>query len=129
MIMRILNIKNSLSAAVAAAAFIAASGASAHGDEDPAAKAKSYDASKVEPDVMKRHQLVWDMIKIHVSDGPFMMGSVANYPQVMVIKTDLKNVPRKENLAQGGMVNPWIHPTPAVYDPECYFWDNPDAHT
>ena len=51
---------------------------------------------------MKRHQLVWDMIKIHVSDGPFFMGSVANYPQVMVIKTDLKNVPRKENLAQGG---------------------------
>ena len=88
-----------------------------------------YNASKVEPDAMKRHQLVWDMIKIHVSDGPFFMGSVANYPQVMVIKTDLKNVPRKENLAQGGMVNPWIHPTPAVYDPECYFWDNPDAHT
>jgi peptide/nickel transport system substrate-binding protein len=88
-----------------------------------------YNASKVEPDVMKRHQQVWDMIKIHVSDGPFFMGSVANYPQVMVIKTDLKNVPRKENLAQGGMVNPWIHPTPAVYDPECYFWDNPDAHT
>jgi peptide/nickel transport system substrate-binding protein len=88
-----------------------------------------YDASKIEPDVMKRHQLVWDMIKIHVSDGPFMMGSVANYPQVMVIKTDLKNVPRKENLAQGGMVNPWIHPTPAVYDPESYFWDNPDEHS
>ena len=87
-----------------------------------------YNASKVEPDEMKRHQQVWDMIKIHVSDGPFMMGSVANYPQVMVIKTDLKNVPRKENLAQGGMVNPWIHPTPAVYDPECYFWDNPDDH-
>jgi peptide/nickel transport system substrate-binding protein len=69
------------------------------------------------------------MIKIHVSDGPFMMGSVANYPQVMVIKTDLKNVPRKANLAQGGMVNPWIHPTPAVYDPECYFWDNPGEHS
>ena len=87
-----------------------------------------YDVSKTEPDEMKRYQQVWDMIKIHVSDGPFMMGSVANYPQVMVIKTDLKNVPRKENLAQGGMVNPWIHPTPAVYDPECYFWDNPDQH-
>jgi peptide/nickel transport system substrate-binding protein len=87
-----------------------------------------YNASKVEPDFNKRNQQVWDIIKIHVSDGPFFMGSVANYPQVMIIKTDLKNVPRKENLAQGGMVNPWIHPTPAVYDPECYFWDNPDQH-
>ncbi|SDE43180.1 ABC transporter substrate-binding protein [Auraticoccus monumenti] len=88
-----------------------------------------YNASKVEPDELKRHQLVWDMIKIHISDGPFFIGSVANYPQVIVVKTDLKNVPRTENLAQGGMVNPWIHPTPAVYDPECYFWDNPDQHT
>ena len=59
---------------------------------------------------MKRNQLVWDMIKIHVYDGPFFMGTVANYPQVIVIKSDLKNVPRKENLALGGMVNPWIHP-------------------
>ena len=77
---------------------------------------------------MKRHQLVWDMIKIHVDDGPFVMGSVANYPQVIVIKTDLRNVPRKEDLAQGGVAEPWIHPTPAVYDPEAYFWDNPDQH-
>jgi peptide/nickel transport system substrate-binding protein len=87
-----------------------------------------YNTSKVEPDQMKRNQLVWDMIKIHISDGPFFMGSVANYPQVIVIKTDLKNVARRENLALGGMVNPWIHPTPAVYDPECYYWDNPDEH-
>ncbi|HEY9291871.1 MAG TPA: ABC transporter substrate-binding protein [Microlunatus sp.] len=88
----------------------------------------TYDQSKVEPDEMKRHQLVWDMIKIHVSDGPFFMGSVANYPQVEVVKKDLRNVPRKENLAQGGMVNPWIHPTPAVYDPETWYWENPDQH-
>lgn len=87
-----------------------------------------YDASKIEPDEMKRHQQVWDMIKIHVSDGPFFMGSVSNAPQVTIMKTDLKNVPRKENLAQGGFVNPWIHPTPAVYDPETWYWENPDNH-
>ena len=23
---------------------------------------------------------------------------------------------------------PRIHPTPAVYDPETYFWDKPDEH-
>lgn len=88
-----------------------------------------YNASKIEPDEMKRYQQVWDMIKIHVSDGPFFMGSVANYPQVVVAKTDLRNIPRKENLAQGGLYNPWIHPTPAVYDPETFYWDNPDQHT
>ncbi len=87
-----------------------------------------YNASKVEPDELKRHQLVWEMIKLHISDGPFFMGCVANFPQITVIKTDLRNVPRKENLTLGGFVNTWIHPTPAVYDPECYFWDNPDQH-
>lgn len=87
-----------------------------------------YDRTKTEPDEMKRHQLVWDMIKIHIDDGPFMMGTVANYPQVMLAKTDLRNVPRRENLMLGGYVNPWIHPTPAVYDPECWFWADPSQH-
>jgi peptide/nickel transport system substrate-binding protein len=87
-----------------------------------------YNKTKVEPDEMKRDQMVWDMIKIHVSDGPFFMGCVANYPQVEVAKKDLQNVPRKENLAQGGMVNPWTVPSPAVYDPETWFWSDPDKH-
>ena len=30
--------------------------------------------------------------------------------------------------AQGGFTDPWILPSPAVYDPEIYFWDNPDEH-
>ncbi len=87
-----------------------------------------YDQTKIEPDFMKRTKLVWEMIKIHVEEGPFFMGSVANYPQVVVVKTALQNVPRKENLAQGGFVNPWTHPVPAVYDPEVFYWDNPAQH-
>jgi len=77
---------------------------------------------------MKRTQLVWDIIKVHVSDGPFFQGTVANPPQVISKKKTLKNVPAKENLALGGFVNPWIHPTPAVYDPDCYYWDDPENH-
>jgi peptide/nickel transport system substrate-binding protein len=88
-----------------------------------------YDQSKIEPDFMKRTQLVWKLMKIHVDQGPFFTGTVANYPQVVIAKTDLRNIPRKENLAQGGFVNPWIHPTPAVYDPETWYWDNPSQHT
>jgi len=87
-----------------------------------------YNKTKVEPDEMKRDQMVWDMIKIHVSDGPFFQGTVANYPSVIVAKNGLKNVPMKANLAQGGFVNPWTHPVPAVYDPETFYWDNPDQH-
>ena len=42
---------------------------------------------------------------------------------------DLRNIPRRENLALGGWTDPWIYPSPAVYDPELYYWDNPDQHT
>jgi peptide/nickel transport system substrate-binding protein len=90
-----------------------------------------YDKTKVEPDAMKRNQLVWDMIKIHVDQGPFFMGTVANYPRIILVKQGLMNVPTHDDLAKwglGGFVNPWIHPTPAVYDPEAWFYDNPDAH-
>ncbi|HEX3815282.1 MAG TPA: ABC transporter substrate-binding protein [Mycobacteriales bacterium] len=90
---------------------------------------KLYDESKVEPDQLKRMQLVWKMIAIHIEQGPFFMGCVASYPQVVVVKTDLKNVPAKENLALGGFVNTWGLPTPAVYDPETYYWENPGEHS
>ncbi|MBM7790208.1 ABC transporter substrate-binding protein [Tenggerimyces flavus] len=87
-----------------------------------------YDQTKLEPDEMKRTQLVWDMIKIHVEHGPFFSGTVANTPRVILKKKDLRNVPTKQNLQLGGFANPWIHPTPAVYDVETYYWDNPDQH-
>jgi peptide/nickel transport system substrate-binding protein len=89
---------------------------------------KLYDQSKVEPDEMKRHQLVWEMIKIHISDGPWLLGVCANTPYIVLVHDDMKNVPRKENLALGGFAAPWIHPTPAVYDPETWYWENPDQH-
>jgi peptide/nickel transport system substrate-binding protein len=89
---------------------------------------KIYDQSRVEPDPMKRHKLVWDMIKIHVDQGPFVQGSVANFPRPYLIRNGLTNVPKKEELALGGFTDPWIHPTPAVYDPETWYWDNPDQH-
>ncbi|MFD2081861.1 peptide/nickel transport system substrate-binding protein [Actinopolymorpha cephalotaxi] len=88
-----------------------------------------YAKAKGEVDGVARTKIVWDMIKIHIQDGPFFMGTVANYPQVTMSKRDLRNVPTREQLAQGGMVNTWAHPTPAVYDPEVYFWDDPAKHT
>ena len=72
-----------------------------------------YDRSKVEPDEMARHKLVWDITKIHVEHGPFFMGTA---PQVVLNNSHLANVPKKGNLRQGGFANPWVHPTPAVYD-------------
>ncbi len=89
---------------------------------------KLYDQSKVEPDEMKRHQLVWEMVKIHISDGPWLLGVCANTPYINLIHDDMKNVPTKDNLALGGFAAPWIHPSPAVYDPETWYWENPTEH-
>jgi peptide/nickel transport system substrate-binding protein len=87
-----------------------------------------YDQSKVEPDEMKRRQLVYEIAKIHISDGPWLMGVCANTPYILLVHEDMRNVPEKENLKLGGFAAPWIHPSPAVYDPETWFWENPDAH-
>jgi peptide/nickel transport system substrate-binding protein len=89
---------------------------------------KLYAQARVEPDRMKRIALMWEIQKIHIDDGPFFYGQVANYPRLVLVRDGLKNVPTRENLALGGWVNPWIPPSPAVYDPETYFWDKPDEH-
>jgi peptide/nickel transport system substrate-binding protein len=92
---------------------------------------KLYDQSKIEPDPMKRHALVWQMIKIHVAEGPFFSGTITNPPRIILVRKGLLNVPTSEDLLKdglGGFVNPWIIPSPAVYDPETWFWDDPTAH-
>jgi peptide/nickel transport system substrate-binding protein len=88
-----------------------------------------YEKTKTEPDAMKRNQAVWELIKLHIDNGPFVQGTVANYPSLMLRHTDMGNVPLHDNLALGGFTAPWIHPTPAVYDPETFFGNNPDQHT
>ncbi len=87
------------------------------------------DTALVELDETKRLAANWDIYKVHIDEGPFLIGVVANYPQAIVQHPDLRNIPRRENLSLGGCTNPWQLPSPAVYDPETYFWDNPGEHS
>ncbi len=97
---------------------------------DPVAKLSSlYLRAKGEADPVKRNQLVWQMFRIHIEDGPFFMGSTANFPEVIVKNRDLANVPGRKNLALGGITAPWHIPAPATYDPECWYWTNPEQHS
>ncbi len=88
-----------------------------------------YDAGRVEPDELKRTKALWDIYKVHIDEGPFMYGIVANFPATVLQHGDLRNIPTRDNLALGGWTDPWFLPSPAVYDPETYYWDNPGQHT
>jgi peptide/nickel transport system substrate-binding protein len=79
-----------------------------------------YGKAMIEVDDLTRHHYVWDMINIHIDQGPFYIGSVANYPRIIFVSKKLMNVPTKEQLRLGGFVNPWIIPYPAVVNPETY---------
>jgi peptide/nickel transport system substrate-binding protein len=90
---------------------------------------KLYDRARVETDAVRRNRLVWEMVRIHIDEGPFFMGAVANFPQIEVVKRGLRNVPQREELARQGFVNDWEYPTPAAYDPEAWYWDDPASRS
>jgi peptide/nickel transport system substrate-binding protein len=87
-----------------------------------------YDAAVIEPDEIKRHQMVWDLIRIHIDDGPFFIGTVANEPLPIIISNDLINVPARDELALNGFICPWIIPSPAITNMETYAFKNPQDH-
>jgi len=79
-----------------------------------------YRQAIVETDETKRAQFVWQMWDIHISDGPYFIGTVANYPRIIIKSNKMTNVPEKEQLKLGGFVNPWIIPYPAVTNTETW---------
>ncbi|HVX46201.1 MAG TPA: ABC transporter substrate-binding protein [Mycobacteriales bacterium] len=88
-----------------------------------------YRQTRGEADQMKRNQLVWQILQIHTSEGPFFMGSTSDYQQVMIHNNDLRNVPGRDDLSQHGLVNTAGCPCPAAYEPESWFWSDPSQHS
>ena len=68
--------------------------------------------AKREPDALKRTQHFWNIVKVHIDEGLFFIGEVANYLQPLVVSNGLGNVPTRDNLAQHGLVNDWELPGP-----------------
>ena len=79
-----------------------------------------YRQAKVEPDPDERDQLVFDMIAIHLNNGPFFIGTAGNYPRVGVVSDRMRNVPRKEDLPLDGFVNAWIMSYIAITNPPTF---------
>ncbi len=82
-----------------------------------------YNQAKIEPDDEKREQLVFEIMKIHIEDGPFFIGTVANIPTIVVAKKNVGNVPKtKEQLGTGGFTNPWIMVYFGAVFPEQFYY-------
>ncbi|MFW6410043.1 MAG: ABC transporter substrate-binding protein, partial [Halanaerobiales bacterium] len=84
---------------------------------------KIYDKAKVAVTEEERNQLVYDMIRVHIDNGPFFIGTVGNFPRVGVVSNNMQNVPERDDLPLGGFVNPWIVVYPAIVNPPT-FWLN-----
>jgi len=75
-----------------------------------------YKEIKQEDDPEARHQLVLDAIRVHIEEGPFMIGTVGEYPLLVVKKNNVHNVP-EPFLPLG----PWAPGSPGNMNP-CQFF-------
>jgi peptide/nickel transport system substrate-binding protein len=81
---------------------------------------RRYRAAIVEPDTLKRTNLTYDLWDLHIEQGPFFIGTVANEGHVMIVGNNMENVPRPQQYKLGGWVYPWIMPNMAMTNPETY---------
>jgi peptide/nickel transport system substrate-binding protein len=83
-----------------------------------------YLKAKIEVDEIKRHHYAWDICRIHIDSGPYMLGCVANTPTLTFVSKDIINCPAHEELALGGFAYPWIIPHPALHMLETFSFTN-----
>lgn len=67
-----------------------------------------YDRARVTADDAERLAITQEIIRIHIEEGPFFIGTVANAPYIISWLDTVGNVPTKEQLGQGGFIGPWI---------------------
>jgi len=68
-----------------------------------------------EPDEQKRHEIVWEAIRVHIEEGPFVIGASGDQPMPVVCKNFFHNVP------EYGVLGPWAPGRPGNVHPE-QFW-------
>jgi peptide/nickel transport system substrate-binding protein len=86
----------------------------------PAARLQNlYDQGMTEPDEQKRHEIVWQAIRIHIEEGPFTLGASGDQPMPVVVRNGFRNVP------EYGVLGPWAPGSPGNTHPEQYWMEEP----
>jgi ABC-type transport system substrate-binding protein len=70
-----------------------------------------------EPDIERRHRLVHEAIRLHIRQGPFTLGTVADLPQLVIVRQNLRNVPEDPRV-----LGPWAVAGPATSYPESFYY-------
>lgn len=79
-----------------------------------------YARIQSEPDVDKAHARVLDAIRIHVEQGPFVLGTVADLPELVILKNNFRNVPEEPRV-----LGAWSTAAPATSFPETFYFAAP----
>lgn len=74
-----------------------------------------YDKGLAEPDAEKRHEIVWEAVRVHIDEGPFMIGAAGDQPMPVIIGNNFMNV------QDVGILGPWAPGSPGNTHPE-QFW-------
>ena len=61
-----------------------------------------FKRAAVEPNMQLRDKLFLDIIRIHIDEGPFFLGMVANLPNIIIVGNRLKNFPGQKEMPFGG---------------------------
>jgi peptide/nickel transport system substrate-binding protein len=78
-----------------------------------------------EPDMQKRDQLLFDIVRVHIEEGPFLIGMIADIPRIVIVGNKLHNVPTHEEIPLGGWMGPWVVAQPgAITYPEQYYLES-----
>ena len=94
--------------------------------DDPAYRMwQLHKQARSEPDRQKRDELVYEILQIHVDEGPFWLGIIADLPRPAIIGNRVKNTPTRDQLPLGGWLGPWVIAYPgAITYPEQYYLDD-----
>jgi peptide/nickel transport system substrate-binding protein len=76
-----------------------------------------YDEGLNEPDIQKRHEIVWEAIKEIETDGPFVIGVSGDQPMPAFVKDYMRNI------YNFGVLGPWAPATPGNGVPAQWWMD------
>ena len=84
----------------------------------PAARLQAFfNTGSLEPDFDKRNAIVWDAVRVHIEEGPFIIGATGDQPMSVACKNYFKNVP------EYGVLGPWAPSSPGNMHPEQFWMD------